>query len=93
MEEYTSQTRGDVGPGVVRPAITGGVKFMLKGQFLKEPRENPFHGEEKEDANEYVEKILEIADMFSVPGVTRDQVMLRVFPMTLKGGANRWIGN
>lgn len=40
MEEHTSQTRDDVGPGVVRPAITVGFEFELKGQFLKEIRDS-----------------------------------------------------
>lgn len=93
LEDYTIQTRGDPRPGVVRPAIAREVEFELKGQFLKELRENPFRGEDKEDANEHVEKILEIADMFNIPNVSRDQVMLRVFPLTLKDGAKRWINN
>lgn len=40
-----------------------------------------------------MEKVLEIAVMFSIPRVSKDQVMLRIFPMTLKGGAKRWINN
>jgi hypothetical protein len=40
-----------------------------------------------------VEKILEIADLFTTEKVTIDQLMLRVFPISLRGAANRWLKN
>ncbi|GKF15056.1 hypothetical protein Tco_0056518, partial [Tanacetum coccineum] len=66
-------------------------EFELKAQFLKELRENPFSGVEDEDANEHAEKVLKIDDMFHVPNVIDDHVMLRVFPKTLTGQATRWL--
>ncbi|GKF13905.1 reverse transcriptase domain-containing protein, partial [Tanacetum coccineum] len=36
-------------------------------------------------------RVLEIVDLFHFPDVTHDAVMLRVFPITLKGPALRWI--
>ncbi|GJW78739.1 hypothetical protein Tco_0140421 [Tanacetum coccineum] len=47
-------------------------------------------GTDDEDAHEHVRKVLEIVDLFHFPGVTHDAVMLRVFPITLKGRALRW---
>ncbi|GKB10683.1 DNA-directed DNA polymerase, partial [Tanacetum coccineum] len=38
--------------------------FELKGQFLKELRDNTFSGSDHEDANEHIEKVLEIVDLF-----------------------------
>ncbi|GJU63398.1 hypothetical protein Tco_1245233 [Tanacetum coccineum] len=35
-------------------------QFELKGQFLKELRENTFSGSDNEDANEHIKKVLEI---------------------------------
>ncbi|GKA44643.1 ribonuclease H-like domain-containing protein [Tanacetum coccineum] len=43
-----------------------------------------------EDAYEHVRTVLEIVDLFHFPGVTHDAIMLRVFPITLKGRALRW---
>ncbi|GJW87901.1 retrovirus-related pol polyprotein from transposon TNT 1-94 [Tanacetum coccineum] len=63
------------------------------GQFLKELRENTFSGSEHEDANEQIEKVLEIVDLFYIPDVTQDQVMLRAFPMSLTRAASRWLRN
>ncbi|GKA51968.1 retrovirus-related pol polyprotein from transposon TNT 1-94 [Tanacetum coccineum] len=93
MEQYMSKTRGNYGSGVVRPKINDKTHFELKGQYLKELRENTFSGSEHEDANEHIEKVLEIVDLFHIPEVTQDQVMLRVFPMSLTGAASRWLRN
>ncbi|GKC70293.1 hypothetical protein Tco_1116176 [Tanacetum coccineum] len=46
--------------------------FELKCQFLKELRENTFSGSDNEDANEHIEKVLEIVDLFHVPNITED---------------------
>ncbi|GJU60362.1 DNA-directed DNA polymerase [Tanacetum coccineum] len=85
MEQYMSKTRTDYGSGVTRPKIEEKDSFELKGQFLKELRENTFNGLDNEDANEHIEKVLEIVDLFHVPNITVDQLMLRVFPISLTG--------
>ncbi|GJY06674.1 hypothetical protein Tco_0373728 [Tanacetum coccineum] len=55
-----SKTRGDYGSDVTRPKINTDTHFELKRQFLKELRDNTFSGSEHEDANEHIEKVLEI---------------------------------
>ncbi|GKC02619.1 hypothetical protein Tco_0994229 [Tanacetum coccineum] len=60
MEQYMSKTRADYGSGVARPKIEDKDNFELKGQFLKELRTNTFSGSDHEDANEHIEKVLEI---------------------------------
>ncbi|GKD96626.1 retrovirus-related pol polyprotein from transposon TNT 1-94 [Tanacetum coccineum] len=52
-----------------------------------------FSGSDNEDANKHIEKVLEIGDLFHVPNITVDQLMLRVFPISLTGAASRWIRN
>ncbi|GJY90307.1 zinc finger, CCHC-type containing protein [Tanacetum coccineum] len=93
MEQYMSKTRADYGSGVARPKIEDKDNFELKGQFLKELRTNTFSGSDHEDANEHIEKVLEIVDLFHIPNITIDQVMLRAFPMSLTGAASRWLRN
>ncbi|GJT34597.1 hypothetical protein Tco_0925016 [Tanacetum coccineum] len=44
MEEYMSKTRENYGSGVTRPTINQDTPFELKGQFLKELRDNTFSG-------------------------------------------------
>ncbi|GKC53983.1 retrovirus-related pol polyprotein from transposon TNT 1-94, partial [Tanacetum coccineum] len=36
---------------------------------------------------------LKIVDLFHIPNITIDQVMLRSFPMSLTGAASRWLRN
>ncbi|GKF08687.1 putative reverse transcriptase domain-containing protein [Tanacetum coccineum] len=79
MKQYMSKTRTDYGSGVARPKIDNKDQFELKGQFLKELQENTFSGLDNEDANEHIEKVLEIVDLFHVPNITVDQLMLQVF--------------
>ncbi|GKA96091.1 hypothetical protein Tco_0818186 [Tanacetum coccineum] len=93
MEQYMSKTRTDYGSGVARPKIDNKDQFELKGQFLKELRENTFSGSDNEDANEHIEKVLEIVDLFHVPNINVDQLMLRVFPISLTGATSYWLRN
>ncbi|GJR44049.1 hypothetical protein Tco_1312152 [Tanacetum coccineum] len=37
----------------------------------------------RSDTNEHIEKALEIVDLFHIPDITQDQIMLRAFPMSL----------
>ncbi|GJT97517.1 gag-pol polyprotein [Tanacetum coccineum] len=73
MEQYMIKTHEYYGSGVDRPKINDKTHFELKGQYLKELRENTFSGSEPEDANEHIEKVLEILDLFHIQEVTQDQ--------------------
>ncbi|GKA05410.1 retrovirus-related pol polyprotein from transposon TNT 1-94 [Tanacetum coccineum] len=73
MEQYMSKTRADYGSGVARPKVEENDSFELKGQFLKELHSNTFSGSIHEDANEHIEKVLEIVDLFHIPNITIDQ--------------------
>ncbi|GJV65508.1 hypothetical protein Tco_1476336 [Tanacetum coccineum] len=63
MEEYMIKTRDDYGSGIVRPKIDDKAHFKLKGQFLKELRDNTFSGSDNKYANEQIEKVLEILNL------------------------------
>nr|GEY79713.1 hypothetical protein [Tanacetum cinerariifolium] len=53
-------------------------------QYMSKTRED-YGGSEHEDANEHIEKVLEIVDLFHIPKVTQDQIMLRALPVSLTG--------
>ncbi|GJS52856.1 copia protein [Tanacetum coccineum] len=93
MKQYMSKTQENYGSGVTKPTINQDTPFELKGKFLKELHDNTFSGSEHEDANEHIEKVLEIVDLFHIPKVTQDQIMLRAFPVSLTGAASRWLRN
>ncbi|GJZ00819.1 hypothetical protein Tco_0518248 [Tanacetum coccineum] len=76
-----------------KPKIDDKDNFELKGQVLKELRNNTFNGSKHEDANKHIEKVLEIVDLFHIPNITQDQIMLRAFPMSLTRVVSRWLRN
>ncbi|GJV43924.1 hypothetical protein Tco_1428460 [Tanacetum coccineum] len=80
-----SKTRTNYGSGIARPKIEDKDSFELKGQFLRKLRNNTFSGSDHEDANEHTEKVLKIVDLFHIPNITIDQVMLRAFLISLTG--------
>ncbi|GJX15956.1 hypothetical protein Tco_0216788 [Tanacetum coccineum] len=75
MEQYMTKTRADYGSGVPRPNIEDKDNFELKGQFLKELRTNTFSGSDHDDANEHIEKVLKIVDLFHTPNINIDQIL------------------
>ncbi|GJS35531.1 hypothetical protein Tco_0533913 [Tanacetum coccineum] len=75
--------------GVKRLEIEKNVIFEIKSQLLRELRENTFFGGKTEDAMEHLRKILEIASLFNTPGISGNDIMLRIFPLTLTGAAKR----
>ncbi|GJX03792.1 gag-pol polyprotein [Tanacetum coccineum] len=94
MKQYMSKTQADYGSGIARPKFDDKDSFELKRQFLKELCDKTFGGSNKEDANDkYIEKVLGIVDLFHIPNITQDQVMLRAFPMSLTGAASPWLRN
>ncbi|GKF10496.1 hypothetical protein Tco_0048422, partial [Tanacetum coccineum] len=91
MEQFYEQDpggppiEGSMDRGVARSKIDNKDQIKLKGQFLKELQENMFSSSDDKDENEHIEKVLEIVDLFHVPNITVDQVMLRVFLISLIG--------
>ncbi|GKB36029.1 hypothetical protein Tco_0880971, partial [Tanacetum coccineum] len=71
--------------------------FNIEEQLEEEERETMTetieHCSKYEDANEHIEKVLEIVDLFHIPKVTQDQIMLRAFPVSLTRATSRWLRN
>ncbi|GJX24049.1 hypothetical protein Tco_0228494 [Tanacetum coccineum] len=88
MEQYLALSRENHAPGVVKPEIRGNVNFKIKSQFMRELRENTFFENKNEDAHDHIYRVLSIVSLFNILGVSKDAVMLRVFPFTLTGAAN-----
>nr|GEW49874.1 hypothetical protein [Tanacetum cinerariifolium] len=83
MEEYMCKNQGDYGSGVTRPKLDAKDHFELKCQFPKELRDNTFISSDHKDANEHIEEVLKIVDLFHIPDITQDQIMLQPFPLSL----------
>ncbi|GKA66612.1 hypothetical protein Tco_0766420 [Tanacetum coccineum] len=76
---------------MVKPEIRGNVNFEIKSQFMRELREDTFSGNKNKDAHDHVDRVLNIVNLFNIPGVSQDAVLLRVFPFTLTRAAKRWV--
>ncbi|GJW58184.1 hypothetical protein Tco_0104915 [Tanacetum coccineum] len=76
---------------MVKPEIGGNVNFEIKSQFMCELSEDTFSGNKNEDAHDHIDRVLSIVGLFNIIGVSKDAVMLRVFPFTLTGAAKRWV--
>ncbi|GJZ97323.1 hypothetical protein Tco_0669776 [Tanacetum coccineum] len=92
MEQYLGLVQSNRRTRLMRPEIRGNVNFEIKCQLLQEQKDNTLSENKDEDAYEHVEKVLEITTLFSIPGVSKDAIMLRVFPITLAGAAKRCMG-
>nr|GFA10362.1 hypothetical protein [Tanacetum cinerariifolium] len=77
MEQYLDLDHGDTRRRVKKPEIECNVDFEIKGQLLRELRNNTFSRNENEDAYEHVGRIMEIASLFNTLAVSRDAIMHR----------------
>ncbi|GKB28165.1 putative reverse transcriptase domain-containing protein [Tanacetum coccineum] len=92
LEQYLTLNRNNTQVGMKRHKIGENVAFEIKNQLLRELRDKSFSGNKTEDAMEHLRKVLEIASLFNTPGILGDDMMLRIFPLTLTGATKRWLG-
>ncbi|GJY82289.1 uncharacterized mitochondrial protein-like protein, partial [Tanacetum coccineum] len=91
MEQYLALSRENHALGMVKPEFGGNVNFEIKSQFMRELREDTFFGNKNEDAHDHIDRVLNIVSLFNILGVSKDAVLVRVFPFTLTGSAKRWV--
>ncbi|GJZ74307.1 hypothetical protein Tco_0638453 [Tanacetum coccineum] len=78
---------------VTPPKSKNDMPLRDKANFSRNYVSTPSAVLDHEDANEHIEKVLEIVDLFHIPNITIDQVMLRVFHMSLTRAKSRWLRN
>nr|GEU72477.1 hypothetical protein [Tanacetum cinerariifolium] len=84
------QSEEEVTEAIGEPTVE---EYMMKtredyGSGIARPNES-----DNKDAKEHIENVLEIVDLFYIPDVTKNQIMLQVFPMSLIRAVNRWLRN
>nr|GEV86248.1 hypothetical protein [Tanacetum cinerariifolium] len=60
-------------------------------QFMRELREDTFSRKKYDDAQQHVERLLDIISLFNISGLTHEAVMLRIIPITLTEVAKRLV--
>jgi hypothetical protein len=51
---------------------------------------NQFYGKAHEDASAHLQHFLEICSTFTIKGVSKDAILLRLFPFSLLQKAKQW---
>jgi len=59
--------------------------FELKRGLINMVQSNQFCGKTHEDASAHIQHFLEICSTFTISGVPRDAILLRLFPFSLLG--------
>ena len=74
-----------------RPTVNVGDNgFELKPALINMVQASQFCGKAHEDASAHLQHFLEIYSTFTIKGVTRDVILLRLFSFSLLGKAKQW---
>ncbi|GJV63852.1 hypothetical protein Tco_1474680 [Tanacetum coccineum] len=74
MEQYMSKTRAAYGSGLLGTKLKDNDNIELKVPFPSRLRTNTFSGLDHEDANEHIEKVLEIVDQPRIMSLLTTQI-------------------
>jgi hypothetical protein len=81
LREFSAPTTSNIR---IRPQTDVGENgFELKPALVNMVQANQFCGKAHEDASAHLQHFLEIYSTFTIKGVTRDAILLRLFPFSL----------
>jgi hypothetical protein len=85
LYEFSAMTTVNIHTG---PEVNVGDNgFELKPALITMVQANLFFGKAHEDASAHLHHFLKICSTFSIKGVPRDAILLRLFPFSLLGKA------
>ena len=88
LREFSAPTTANIRTG---PAVnTGENGFELKPALITMVQASQFCGKAHEDASAHLQHFLEICSTFTIRGVSKDTILLRLFPFSLLGKAKQW---
>ena len=88
LREFTAPTTTNIR---TRPTVNvGNNGFELKPALINMVQASQFCGKAHEDASAHLQHFLEIYSTFTIKGVTKDAILLRLFPFSLLGKAKQW---
>ena len=65
--------------------------FEIKTGLVNMVPTSPFCGKASEDAHAHLQNFLEVSSLINPRGTTMDNVLLRLFPFSLRGKAKTWL--
>jgi hypothetical protein len=88
LREFSALTIANIR---TRPEVNVGDNgFELKTALITMVQANQFCEKAHEDASAHLQYFLEICSTFTIKGVPRDAILLRLFPFLLLGEAKQW---
>jgi hypothetical protein len=89
LREFSAPTTQNIRTG---PEVNVGENgFELKPALINMVQASQFYGKTHEDASAHLQHFLEIYSTFTIRGVSRDAILLRLFPFSLLGKAKQWL--
>jgi len=86
--EFSAPTMANIRTGST--VNVGDNGFELKPALINMVQASQFCGKAHEDASAHLQHFLEICSTFTIKGVTRDVMLLHLFPFSLLGKAKQW---
>ena len=87
IREFSAPTMDNIRTG---PAVEIDWNFELKPRLINMVQANQFYGKAHEDASAHLQHFLKICSTFTMSGVPKDAILLRLFPFSLLGRAKQW---
>ena len=88
LRQFSAQTMANIHTGLVINVGDNG--FELKPTLKNIVQASQSCGKAHEDASAHLQHSLEICSTFIIKGVTRDAILLCLFPFSLLGKAKQW---
>jgi hypothetical protein len=88
LHEFSTPTMANTCTGSTTNVRDNG--FKLKLALINMVQASQFCGKTHEDASAHLQHFLKINNTFTIKGVTRDAILLRLFPFSLLGKVKQW---
>ena len=88
LHEFSAPTMANIRTGLI--VNVGDNGFELKPALINMLQASQFCGKAHEDASANLQHFLEISYTFNIKGVSKDAILLRLFPFSLLGKAKQW---
>ena len=87
--QFSAPSNSHIPIGLTNDQGTDG--FEIKNGLVNMIQASPFCGKASEDAHAHLQNFLEVSSLINPRGTTMDNVLLRLFPFSLRGKAKTWL--
>jgi hypothetical protein len=88
LHKFSASTTSNIRTGL--EINIGDNGFELKPALINMVQASQFCGKAHEDASAHLQHFLEICSTFTIKGVSKDAILLCLFPFSLLGKAKQW---